>query len=145
MHLFCERYTIYTYFDAAKQKETLKQAEATERSARGKLKDIQQKMVDSKSHHERELKEAEEAITKAKKEAESVVGEAKTREQEMQALRLEVEELEKSLETLQGQVGTSTYFCMNFCPCVCVCLSVCHSAFLLTNVQLHAKVCWAVN
>ena len=42
---------------------------------------------------------------KVRKEAEGVVKEAKTREQEMQALRLEVEELEKAVQTQQQQVG----------------------------------------
>ncbi len=91
----------------AKQKETVKQSVAMEKSARAKLKEIQQKMKDSKSHHERELKEAEASITRAKKEAESVVKEAKSREQEMQALTLEVEELQKGLEVQQGQVSSS--------------------------------------
>ena len=44
-------------------------------------------------------------MVKARKEAEGVVKEAKTREQEMQALRLEVEELEKAVQTQQQQVG----------------------------------------
>ena len=85
----------------------MKQSVAMEKSARAKLKEIQQKMKDSKSHHERELKEAEASITRAKKEAESVVKEAKSREQEMQALTLEVEELQKGLEVQQGQVSSS--------------------------------------
>ncbi len=91
----------------AKQKETVKQSVAMEKNARAKLKEIQQKMKDSKSHHERELKEAEASITRAKKEAESVVKEAKSREQEMQALTLEVEELQKGLEAQQRQVSGS--------------------------------------
>ena len=59
---------------------------------------------DSKSHHEKELKAAEDGLSKAKKEAESIVREAKANEQEMQALQLELEELGKSLETQQQQV-----------------------------------------
>ncbi len=41
----------------------------------------------------------------ARREAEGVVQEAKTREQEMQELRLEVEELEKGVVAQQQQVG----------------------------------------
>ena len=48
----------------------------------------------------------------AKREAEGVVQEAKRREQEMQALQLEVEELDKGLQSQQQQV------------CLSVCLSV---------------------
>ena len=61
---------------------------------------------DSKSHHERELKSAEQALPKAKKEAEGIVGEAKAYpyQQEMQALQLELEKLTKLLETQQQQV-----------------------------------------
>ena len=40
----------------------------------------------------------------AKKAAESIVGEAKANQQEMQALQLELEELAKALETQQQQV-----------------------------------------
>lgn len=100
----------------AKQKDVLKQAEAAEKNARAQLKDIQQKMKDSKSHHQRELKEAETAITRAKKEAESVVKEAKAKEQEMQALRLEVEELEKSVQTQQQQVYCVPHLFLNKLP-----------------------------
>ena len=57
-----------------------------------------------KSHHQRELKAAEEGLSKAKKAAESIVGEAKANYQEMQALQLELEELAKAFETQQQQV-----------------------------------------
>ena len=62
-------------------------------------------LQDSKSHHERELKAAEQGLAKAKKDAQSIVGEAKANQQEMQALQLELEELTKSLETQQQQVA----------------------------------------
>lgn len=43
-------------------------------------------------------------MVKARKEAEAVVKEAKSRDQEMQALRLEVEELKKAVQSQQQQV-----------------------------------------
>ena len=66
--------------------------------------DFTSSVKESKSHHERELKEAEESLARAKRDAEGVVKEAKEQQQEMHALRLEVEELQKGLLTQQEQV-----------------------------------------
>lgn len=85
-------------------KDVLKQAQSTEKTAKTQLKDIQQKMKDSKSHHERELRAAEEGVSRAKREAEEVGTEARGREMEMQALQLEVGELEKAVEGQQQQL-----------------------------------------
>lgn len=82
---------------------------------------------DSKSHHARELKAAEQGLSKAKKEAESIVHEAKANEQEMQALQLELEELTKSLESQQQQVRCDVDYqhsCYSYRPtarCQCRC------------------------
>lgn len=46
-------------------------------------------------------------MTRSRREAEGVVKEARAQEQEMQALRLEVEELEKGLGGQQQQVRVS--------------------------------------
>lgn len=54
------------------------------------------------------MKAAEKEVAKTRKEAESIVGEAREKQQAMQTLQLEVEELGKSLTTQQEQV------------CVCV-------------------------
>ncbi|KAL5486574.1 hypothetical protein EMCRGX_G019076 [Ephydatia muelleri] len=89
----------------AHQKELLKATEETEKRAKQQLQDIQKKMKESKSHQERELKEAEEALARARQEAEGVVKEAKGRDQEVQALRLEVEELQKGLLAQQEQIS----------------------------------------
>jgi hypothetical protein len=62
-------------------------------------------LQDSKSHHERELKAAEAQVAKARKEADQITKEAGSQQQAMQTLRLEVEEMEKSLSTQQQQVG----------------------------------------
>lgn len=120
------------YPSIAKQKEVVKQAVATEKSARAQLKEIQQKMKDSKSHHEKELKEAEAAIVRAKKEAESVVKEAKSRVQEMQALTLEVEELEKGLVAQQEQVSSQCVLYTTIQVYVCY----------LRDIMLAAKPGW---
>lgn len=66
-------------------------------------------LQDSKSHHERELKEAEEQVVRSRKAVEKVVKEAGTQQLTMQTLQLEVEELGKALTAQQEQV------------CVCVC------------------------
>ena len=109
---------------AVQLKDVLKQAQSTEKTAKTQLKDIQQKMKvystttpslphtltpslpsqDSKSHHERELRAAEEGVSRSKREAEEVGTEARGREMEMQALQLEVGELEKAVEGQQQQV-----------------------------------------
>jgi len=62
-------------------------------------------MQDSKSHHERELKAAEEELNRAQKEVEDIAAETSTQQQGMDTLQLEVEELKKTIGVQQGQVG----------------------------------------
>ena len=51
------------------------------------------------SHRDAELKAAEEEMARVREEAVGVVREAKTRQQQVEALRMELEELEKSLQS----------------------------------------------
>ncbi len=58
-------------------------------------------------------------MSRARREAEGVVQEGKTREREMQELRLEVEELEKGVAAQQQQVsGHMGYRCVVGSPCL---------------------------
>ena len=59
---------------------------------------------DSKSHHERELKAAEEEVVRSRKEAENISKESGSQQQGMHTLKLEVQEMQKSLSTQQQQV-----------------------------------------
>ena len=69
------------------------------------------------SHRERELKEAEQEMERVREEAAGVVGEAKARQQEMEALRLEVEELESGLQGQRQLVsgGERGVVCVGVC------------------------------
>lgn len=65
---------------------------------------------DSKSHHERELKAAEEEVARTREVSESVRKEVGDKQQTMQTLQLEVEELGKAIATQQQQVSPSINF-----------------------------------
>ena len=64
---------------------------------------------DSKSHHERELKAAEQEVERSRKAAEDIVTEAGTQQQTMQTLQLEVEELGKAIAAQQQQVSVRVW------------------------------------
>ena len=59
------------------------------------------------SHRDAELKAAEEEMARVREEAVGVVREAKTRQQQVEALRMELEELEKSLQSQRLLVRSS--------------------------------------
>ena len=59
------------------------------------------------SHRDAELKAAEEEMVRVREEAVGVVREAKTRQQQVEALRMELEELEKSLQNQRLLVRSS--------------------------------------
>ena len=64
-------------------------------------------MQEFSSHRDAELKAAEEEMARVREEAVGVVREAKTRQQQVEALRMELEELEKSLQSQRLLVRSS--------------------------------------
>lgn len=83
--------------------DTLKSARETQKSAREKVADIQAKLSDAKGYRERELKAATEEMRKAKVQAEASQKNWKKHEQEFDQLRLEIEELRKSIQMVSEQ------------------------------------------
>ena len=71
---------------------------------------------DAQGHRQRELKAAEDGLSKAQKEAEQATAALGNQDQEMATLQLEVEELGKSIASQQEQVVHE--------HCKCVCLHV---------------------
>ncbi|XP_033637022.1 structural maintenance of chromosomes protein 2-like [Asterias rubens] len=70
-----------------------------------KCKNLEAKIKDAKSFREKELKEAEAGVTKAKKKAEETNKAMKQKQQEMETLRLEVEDLKKELTKYDDQLA----------------------------------------
>lgn len=81
----------------------------TQKETAARAKDLEAKVKDIKGHREREYKKAEEALKKAKKEAEHHGNSWKQREQDLETLKLEVQELQNSVATSRQQLEeTST-------------------------------------
>ncbi|KAL4704529.1 hypothetical protein ACJJTC_002143 [Scirpophaga incertulas] len=75
--------------EAAEEQEKITQQETAARA-----RELEAKVKDIKGHREREFKKAEESLKRAKKNAEECSSRWKQREQEFEAMRLEVAELE---------------------------------------------------
>ncbi|KAH9635451.1 hypothetical protein HF086_003205 [Spodoptera exigua] len=73
--------------------------------ADARARDLSLKLRDLKGHRDREFKKAEEALKKAKKEAELHSNSWKQHEQELETLKLEVSELEKAVAASKLQLA----------------------------------------
>lgn len=87
--------------------EKMKVSKETEQNSNQKAKEIERIMKDSKGHRERQLKEAEMEMKKMKLKADKSREEWKKREQEYETLILEISELKKEIEMIQGQIEAS--------------------------------------
>ncbi|CAG4930363.1 unnamed protein product [Parnassius apollo] len=76
----------------------------TQNETAARAKELEAKVKDIKGHREREFKKAEEALKKAKKDAENHSTSWKKREQEFETLKLEVRELEQAVATSTQQL-----------------------------------------
>ncbi|KPJ17687.1 Structural maintenance of chromosomes protein 2 [Papilio machaon] len=86
----------------------LERDQRTQREAAARAADLEAKVRDIKGHREREFKKAEEALRKAKLDAESDSASWKRREQEFETLKLEVAELRQAaaageLQLVEGE------------------------------------------
>ncbi|XP_057298793.1 structural maintenance of chromosomes protein 2-like [Hydractinia symbiolongicarpus] len=86
------------------QKEIIKQANETKKNATSKCKDLELKMKEKAAYREKELKNAESALTKAKQKAEMSLKEFKSKQQELEELHLEVEVLTGEIKALEDQI-----------------------------------------
>ncbi|CAB3219835.1 unnamed protein product [Arctia plantaginis] len=76
----------------------------TQKETAARARELEAKVKDIKGHREREFKKAEEALKKAKKDAELHGNSWKQREQELETLKLEVQELENAVTTSRQQL-----------------------------------------
>lgn len=83
---------------------TIKECQATKVQNEAKVKDLTEKLADSKGHRERELKLADSEMKKAKQKYDQSHKNWQKREQEYDTLKLEIEELKKTIAEGQEQV-----------------------------------------
>ncbi|KAI8425456.1 hypothetical protein MSG28_007201 [Choristoneura fumiferana] len=83
----------------------LEAGRAAQAAAAARANELEAKVKDIKGHREREFKKAEEALKKAKKQAEQHSSSWKQREQEFSTLQLEVAELENGVATSARQLA----------------------------------------
>ncbi|KAJ0173864.1 hypothetical protein K1T71_011013 [Dendrolimus kikuchii] len=84
---------------------------ATQQETAARARDLEAKVKDIKGHREREFKKAEEALKKAKKAAEVHGSSWKQREQELEALRMEVAELQQAAAAGAQQLREASEAC----------------------------------
>lgn len=87
----------------ASLREEINSFKKIQETSRKKVKDVENKLADSKGHRERELKAAEDEMKQAQKKSETSRKNWTKREQEFEVLKLEIVELQKSLETSTQQ------------------------------------------
>ncbi|XP_070563660.1 structural maintenance of chromosomes protein 2-like [Ptychodera flava] len=86
------------------QETIMKEAKDTEKKMAEKVKNLEAKIKDAKSVREKELKAAEDQLKKAKKKAEESTKRMKEKQQEVDALKLEAEELTRELTNYEDQM-----------------------------------------
>ncbi|XP_063770742.1 structural maintenance of chromosomes protein 2 [Pseudophryne corroboree] len=95
--------------DALKQtieesEETLKKTKEVQKKAEEKFKVLEHKMKNAEAERARELKEAQQKLDAAKKKADASSKKMKEKQQEVDALVLELEELKREQTTYQQQI-----------------------------------------
>lgn len=88
-----------------KLEETIQECRRVKEVNEGKVKDLTAKLTDSAGHRDRELKSAENEMKKTKQKYEQSRGNWKKREQEYETLKLEIEELKKTIAEGLEQVA----------------------------------------
>ncbi|XP_026725699.1 structural maintenance of chromosomes protein 2 [Trichoplusia ni] len=90
--------------EVAALNEAVERDRATQKETAARARELEAKVKDIKGHREREFKKAEEALNKAKREAEHHGGLWRQRSQELQTLRLEVGELQAAVQAAAQQL-----------------------------------------
>ncbi|CAN8028207.1 unnamed protein product [Ixodes persulcatus] len=88
-------------------KAKLESCKEVEKRATAKVKDLEEKVKDSKNIRERELKAAEQQIAQCKKRADESSKKFAQKKQEAEGLQLEIEELQKCLAGYNAQLEVS--------------------------------------
>ena len=90
--------------ELAKLREEIEAARATEADASKKVKDLEYKIKNAKQLKEKELKDAEAAVKQCKKDLEASKKQWSVKEAEEDALKLELKDLEKSIQEAKEQI-----------------------------------------
>ncbi|XP_069623040.1 structural maintenance of chromosomes protein 2 isoform X1 [Ranitomeya imitator] len=85
--------------------ETLKKSKEVQKKAEEKYKVLEHKMKNAEAEREKELKEAQQKLDAAKKKADASNKKMKEKQQEVDALILEFEELKREQTSYQQQIG----------------------------------------
>ncbi|XP_078574034.1 structural maintenance of chromosomes protein 2-like [Branchiostoma floridae x Branchiostoma japonicum] len=85
-------------------KEVLAGAKDRQKKAADKVKELEKKMKEAQQHREKELKEAEKNVGKAKDKAEKSSKQMREKGQELEAVKLEGEELKKEIAGYEEQI-----------------------------------------
>ncbi|XP_019642179.1 PREDICTED: structural maintenance of chromosomes protein 2-like [Branchiostoma belcheri] len=85
-------------------KQVLAGAKDRQKKAADKVKELEKKMKEAQQHREKELKEAEKNVGKAKEKAEKSSKQMREKGQELEAVKLEAEELKKEISGYEDQM-----------------------------------------
>ncbi|XP_010576444.1 PREDICTED: structural maintenance of chromosomes protein 2 [Haliaeetus leucocephalus] len=87
--------------------ETLKKTEETQKKAENKYKVLENKMKNAEAEYEKELKNAQQKLDGAKKKADASSKQMKEKQQEVEALVLELEELKQEQASYEQQIAAA--------------------------------------
>ncbi|XP_029859166.1 structural maintenance of chromosomes protein 2 isoform X2 [Aquila chrysaetos chrysaetos] len=87
--------------------ETLKKTEETQKKAENKYKVLENKMKNAEAEYEKELKNAQKKLDGAKKKADASSKQMKEKQQEVEALVLELEELKQEQASYEQQIAAA--------------------------------------
>ncbi|NXJ56164.1 SMC2 protein, partial [Spizaetus tyrannus] len=87
--------------------ETLKKTEETQKEAENKYKVLENKMKNAEAEYEKELKNAQKKLDGAKKKADASSKQMKEKQQEVEALVLELEELKQEQASYEQQIAAA--------------------------------------
>ncbi|BFY99283.1 hypothetical protein BsWGS_02323 [Bradybaena similaris] len=88
------------------QNQILKAAEETQKKAKDKVMDLENKLKNASALREKELKEADKRVTESKKKMEEAANKAKDHLQEVDGMKLEIETLQKEMESYEELLVT---------------------------------------
>jgi len=90
----------------------IEEAQSTKLRSEAQLDDVKEKMADAEGYHQREIKKAEEAMNNARKRAQQATKEASKFQQQVNEIRLDIDELNRAIETQQEEITTCEQSCV---------------------------------
>ena len=91
--------------------KNIEEAQSTKSASEAQLEDVKEKMADAEGYHQREIKKAEEAMNKARKQAQQVTKETNKMQQQVKEIKLDIDELNKAIETQEQEIATCQQSC----------------------------------